>query len=95
MGCQPSDDCQVLAEQLGADHPDVLLSARDSKGYLYDQCHRIAQHVAPEGDKEPWLLPQRRGHDETVILGHEKYLKEMDAPDQRLEVGHESVYDLI
>jgi hypothetical protein len=90
MGYQPSDDCQVLAKQLGADYPDVLLSARDSKGYLYDQRHRIAQHVAPEGDEEPWLLPEQRGHDEVAILGHEEYLKEMDAADQRLEVGNES-----
>jgi hypothetical protein len=75
VGCQPSDDCQVLAEQLGADHPAVLLSARDPKGHLHDERHRITQHVAPEGDEEPGFFSERRGHDETAILGHEKYLQ--------------------
>jgi len=51
--------------------------------------------VVQEGDKEPWLFHERRGHDETAILGHEEYLEKMDSADPRLEVGDESVYDPI
>jgi hypothetical protein len=54
-----------------------------------------SEHVASEGDEESRLLPERRGHDETAILGYEKHLKEMDDADPGMEIGAESIYDLI
>ena len=41
----PSDHCKIMAEQLGANHPAILLSTGHTKGSLHDQRHRIAQDV--------------------------------------------------
>ena len=36
VGCKPSHHSQIMAQQLGADHPAIFLSARDTQGDLHD-----------------------------------------------------------
>jgi len=81
MGCQPSDDLEILAEQLGADHPALWLFSGDPEGHLHDQRDRIAEHVSPEGDEEPRLFSKRRGDDQNALPGAQKYIKEVDHAD--------------
>src|SRR3989442_1496340 len=46
-------------QQLGARDSALRAPARDSKGDLHDQRHRVAEHVAAQSDQSARLVSQR------------------------------------
>ena len=84
-----------MAEQLGADHAAVLLSAGYPQGDLHDQRYRVGEYAATQNDKGPRIVPQRRICDQAAVFGTTEYFKEMDNSNSQLAIGTESIFDYV
>jgi hypothetical protein len=70
--------CQAVARELGAGDSVFRLSARGSQSGVYNQCGRVAAHVAAQSDQNPRLVSGRRGGVETAVSGAAERLGEVE-----------------
>src|SRR5689334_8526605 len=87
MGRDVSNHQPDVAPELGALDAVFRLPGRDSEGDLYYQRHRVAEHVAAQGDQNAGLVSQRGCGDETAVPGIGAYCQEVDDAGTELESG--------
>src|SRR3954470_25076371 len=93
MGRDVSNHQPDVAPKLGALDAVFRLPGGHSEGDLYDQCHRVAEHVAAQGDQNAGLVSQRRCGDETAVPGVGAYCQEVDVAGAELETGLAALCD--
>src|SRR5690606_21845021 len=64
-------------------------------GDLYDQRDRVGELQPAQTHAASRRVPQRRGTDQTAVLGATQHQQEMDDADPRLEGSTEPIYDPI
>ena len=80
-----SDHQPVVEPELGASRCVLCLPDGDPKSDLYDQCHRISEHVIAEDHQDAWIIPDERRGDQVAVLIAAEYQPEVDNADQRME----------
>src|SRR3954462_14628295 len=93
MGRDVSNHQPDVAPKLGALDAVFRLPGGHSEGDLYDQCHRVAEHVAAQGDQNAGLISQRGCGDETAVPGVGAYCEEVDDAGAELESGLAALCD--
>src|SRR5690606_715207 len=71
------------------------LPTGDPQGDLYDQRDRVGELQPAQTHAASRRVPQRRGTDQTAVLGATQHQQEMDDADPRLEGSTEPIYDPI
>src|SRR4051794_38727437 len=87
MGRSLSHDQPDVAPELGAPDTILRLPGGHSEGDLYDQCSRVAEHVATQGDQDARIVSECGCGDETAVPGAGAYCKEVDDAGAELEGG--------
>src|SRR5690606_3445026 len=73
----------------------LRLPTGDPQGDLYDQRDRVGELQPAQTHAASRRVPQRRGTDQTAVLGATQHQQEMDDADPRLEGSTEPIYDPI
>src|ERR1043166_1002663 len=93
MGRDISNYQPDVAPKLGAFDAVFRLPGGHSESDLYDQCDRVAEHVAAQGDQDARIVSQCGCGDETPVPGAGTYCQEVDDAGAELESGLTALCD--
>ena len=83
----------VVAVELGTHHAVLRLPGGHPPRHLYDQRHRVGEHVAAEDHQESRVVPDGRGGAQTALPGVTEHRAQMDDANQGMEGGAQSLRD--